>query len=210
MTTSPRMSDLKPKPIDIFIVAEQFRFAGKMATIIPAIAADIPKLRPIYDEKFTAPTATMVCAAFSLELYFKCLIRIGRKPYQTGHDLVKLFNFIGKRNRSKIKQFWIANSTQVRADVQEQYLASDEATPTVDFNYCLSVSRNAFNLMRYIYEQGIPPGEGWLGDTIVEGARQAILDKHPEWETARQIGPLPLTSFRSTSPKRPGISAGFP
>jgi hypothetical protein len=189
-------SELKPKPKDIFIAAEQFRFAGKLATIIPAIAADVPKLRAIYEQKVNAPTATMVCAAFSLELYFKCLIRIGRKPYQTGHDLVTLFNFIGRRSQSKIKQFWAANSTQVRADVQEQALDSDEPTPIVDFNYCLSVSRNAFYVMRYIYEQGVPPSEGWLGDTIVEGARWAILDKHPEWETARQIAPLPLTSFR--------------
>lgn len=57
--------------------------------------------------------------------------------------------------------------------------------PKLDFDYVLSGSKNAFTIMRYLYE-GLPPGEGWLADYILEGARQAILARHPDWIRARQ------------------------
>jgi hypothetical protein len=69
------------RPLDIFIVAEQFRFSGKLATLIPhhPFFQMIPQLEFARDQNL--PTAAMVCSAFSLELYFKCLIRIGRKSF---------------------------------------------------------------------------------------------------------------------------------
>ena len=194
---SDDLNTQKPKPLDIFIVAEQFRFAGKLATLVthhPSLK--ISQLAFAHDQNL--PTATMVCAAFSLELYFKCLIRMEKKPYQTGHDLKKLFDFLGRRNQTKIKKYWNANSSTVISDVQRESIAIGSQIPEVNFDYCLSVSKDAFNLMRYMYESGIPPGAGWLGDVIVEGARQTILDRHPEWEHKRQVEPQPRTSFRST------------
>ena len=194
---SDDLNTQKPKPLDIFIVAEQFRFAGKLATLVPHHPSlKISQLAFAHDQNL--PTATMVCAAFSLELYFKCLIRMEKKPYQTGHDLKKLFDLFGRRNQTKIKKYWNANSSMVKSDVQRESIAIGSQVPEVNFDYCLSVSKDAFNLMRYIYESGIPPGAGWLGDVIVEGARRTILDRHPEWEHKRQVEPQPRTSFRST------------
>jgi hypothetical protein len=194
---SDHLNTQKPKPLDIFIVAEQFRFAGKLATLVPHHPSlKISQLAFAHDQNL--PTATMVCAAFSLELYFKCLIRMEKKPYQMGHDLKKLFDVLGRHNKIKIKKYRDANSSIVISDVQDEFIANSSPIPKVDFGYCLSVSKDAFNLMRYIYERGIPPGAGWLGDVIVEGARQTILDRHPEWERKRQIEPQPRTSFRST------------
>ena len=194
---SDDLNTQKPKPLDIFIVAEQFRFAGKLATLVPHHPSlKISQLAFAHDQNL--PTATMVCAAFSLELYFKCLIRMEKKPYQTGHDLKKLFDLFGRRNQTKIKKYWNANSSMVKSDVQRESIAIGSQVPEVNFDYCLSVSKDAFNLMRYIYESGIPPGAGWLGDVIVEGARLTILDRHPEWEHKRQVEPQPRTSFRST------------
>jgi hypothetical protein len=69
--------------------------------------------------------------------------------------------------------------------------------------YLISVFLPAAKLssrLRYIFEKGMPPDEGWLGDAIVECARKVILDKHPDWENARQISLLPETSFRPTFP----------
>jgi len=65
----------------------------------------------------------------------------------------------------------------------------------MDFGYVLSVSKDAFVTMRYLYERGIETNKGWLADTIVEGARATILGIHPEWENARQKAPSPETSF---------------
>jgi hypothetical protein len=180
---------LKAKAFHIFIIAEQFRYAGKLATIIP-----------MSDHKFAhflpnLPTAAMVCSAFSLELYFKCLIRMSRKSFGREHDLTKLFSLIGRRNQAKIKKYWQDHSATVRADVQTMYKDSPLPTPEVDFKFCLAASKDAFVQMRYVYERGIESGRGWLGDTIVEGARGTILDKHPKWESARQTSPMPITSL---------------
>jgi hypothetical protein len=146
-------------------------------------------------------TASMVCSAFALELYFKCLIRMGRKPYELNHDLERLFHLISQRSRARIKRYFPDHDQQVRVYVETQYEASGRQIPTADlFDFCLSASSKAFVQMRYVFEKGIPADEGWLGDAIVECARKVILDKHPNWENARQISLLPETSFRSTFP----------
>ncbi len=182
------------RPLDIFIVAEQFRFTGKLATLIPHHPVfQIRQLAFARDQNL--PTAAMVCAAFSLELYFKCLIRIGRKSFGREHDLVKLFALIGRRNRTKIKRYWNVNSDRVRSYVERTFEDDGSTPPTVDFEYVLSASKDAFITMRYVYEKGIETNTGWLADTIVEGTRIAILDIHPEWENARQKEPHPETSF---------------
>ena len=75
MSRSPKPNpNPNPKPLDIFIVAEQFRYAGKFATLIPVLATANPGWFDVARD-LRMPTAAMVCAAFSLELYFKCLIR---------------------------------------------------------------------------------------------------------------------------------------
>jgi hypothetical protein len=56
--------------------------------------------------------------------------------------------------------------------------------PKLDFDYVLAGSKDAFTVMRYLYE-GLGPGKGWLADYILEGARQTILVKHPDWVTMR-------------------------
>jgi HEPN domain-containing protein len=134
----------------------------------------------------------MVCAAFSLELYFKCLIRLGRKSFGREHDLAKLFALIGRRNRAKIRKYWNDHSGTVRSYLDQAYGGD---APKIDFDFALSASKDAFVTMRYIYECGIEPNKGWLADTIAEGTRTTILDKYPEWENARQTSPLPETSF---------------
>jgi hypothetical protein len=137
----------------------------------------------------------MVCAAFSLELYFKCLIRIGHKSFGRDHDLAQLFSLIGRRNRTKIKRYWNANSSVVRSYVERTFKEDGLTPPKVDFDYVLSASKDAFITMRYIYEKGIETNKGWLADPIVEASRMAILDTHPEWVNARQTEPRPETSI---------------
>jgi hypothetical protein len=84
-----------PQPLNIFIVAEQFRFAGKLAALAPILVDRYPEFEFARDQRMSI--STMVCAALSLELYFKCLIRLGRKPYKSIHDLEKLFNLISPK-----------------------------------------------------------------------------------------------------------------
>jgi hypothetical protein len=184
----------KAKALDIFIVAEQFRFVGKLATLVPQHPTlRIPALAFAHDQNLL--TASMVCSAFALELYFKCLIRMGRKTFGRQHDLAELYGLIGRRDRAKIKRYWNEHSETVRSYVEQAYEGDGQPGPKVDFDFVLSASKDAFVEMRYIYEQGIKPDTGWLADTIVEGARKVILEKHPDWENRRQTSPLPQTSF---------------
>jgi hypothetical protein len=61
--------------------------------------------------------------------------------------------------------------------------------PEVDFDFVPNASRKAFPLSRYIYEKGLPGGEGWVADGILEAARKTILEEHPDWADSRQISP---------------------
>jgi hypothetical protein len=182
------------RPLDIFIVAEQFRYAGKFAILVTThMAPKYPELT--FAGNLNNVTAAMVCSAFSLELYFKCLIRMGHKSFGWEHDLERLFAGIGRRNRAKIKRYWNANSDRVRSYIKRTFEDDGLTPPRIDFDYVLSASKDAFVTMRYVYERGIETNKGWLADTIVEGARATILSIHPEWENARQKEPRPETSF---------------
>jgi hypothetical protein len=87
----------------------------------------------------------MDCSAFALELYFKCLIRIGRKPYELNHNLERLFHLMGRRSRAQIKRYFPEHDYQVRVYVESQYQSSVRKIPNDDlFNFCLSASSKAF------------------------------------------------------------------
>jgi hypothetical protein len=179
----------QPRAINIFIVAEQFRFASKLATIIPLTDLAFAGFLPVM------PTAAMTCSAFALEVYLKCLVRMERKPIKRGHGLIALFNQLGRRNQSSIKRYWRANSEPAREAVEEIYGRDGTPAPKFDFNFVMTASDDAFVSLRYIYERGVDQAKGWLADAVVEGARQTILDKHPDWENARQTSPLPITNI---------------
>ncbi len=188
----------QPKALNIFVVAEQFRFAAKLATAIPRMAAGNPLFAFAVDVPHM-PTAAMTNSAFSLELYFKCLVRMSRKPLVKGHDLEKLFASIGQRDRAKITNYFDAYSSNLRAYVERAYRTSGRPVPDVTLDWALRASKDAFVRMRYLFERGADKDTGWLGDVIAEGARRAILDVHPDWERARQASLLPETSFGSST-----------
>src|SRR5258708_5513622 len=117
----------KPKALNIFVVAEQFRLASKLATLAPRMVNTYPEFEFVRDNHML--TASMVCSAFALELYFKCLIRIGRKPYELNHNLERLFLLIGRRSRAQIKRYFPEHEHQVRAYVESQYQSSNRKIP---------------------------------------------------------------------------------
>jgi hypothetical protein len=146
-------------------------------------------------------SAALACIAFSLELYFKCLIRIRRKPAARTHDLVKLFNQIATRHQTAIRRYFKNNSADVRAYLERDFAAKGRTIPEPLFDYVLSGSKNSFEIMRYAYE-GIPPDSGWIASDILHGARDQILGLHPHWKDARQASFLAEVIVRPTSPVR--------
>lgn len=183
------------KALNMFIVAEQFRVVGKLPSFV--------KREGLFAAMPLVGTAQMVCMAFSLELYFKCLITIGNKQFRRAHDLCELFDLIDEQIQANIKQYVGANSANVKSYVERAYKEEGTPIPNTDFNFLLTASKDAFIALRYVYEDGAASNTGWLGDVIVEGARVAILGMYPDWEYAEQKSLLPETSFQQpTSPTR--------
>lgn len=141
----------------------------------------------------------MVCKAFSLELYFKSLIRIGERSYGREHDLKKLFRLIRPTHRAEIERRWQVNADALRSEIHGMYAANGRPLPQVDLNFVLTVSKDAFSIMRYAFE-GVPHDSGWLADTILEAVRDTILAMHPDWERKQQVFPAGTMRFPATSP----------
>jgi hypothetical protein len=161
-------------PAHIFVHAEQFRAAARW----------LPEAQK---HKFLYPVdmAVPVCSAFALELYFKCLLVISGNLIPPEHDLKKLFNKLIPSHKARIKQLSEAYMGDLRIWLTEEHKKIGKPVPTIDVNYVLRASKNAFEMTRYLYETGLPEGRGWIADTIVEGTRDTILELHPEWEGRR-------------------------
>src|SRR5690242_19504209 len=114
------------------------------------------------------------------ELYFKSLIRLDKPSYPEKHDLVDLFSEIEKSRREKITRYFRDNCAHVSDYIKREAEKSNRSAPKVTVNHVLSVSRDAFVIMRY--PQGLPAGSGWLASDVMEGTRQTILEQHPDWE----------------------------
>jgi hypothetical protein len=131
-------------------------------------------------------------------LYFKSLIRLNKPSYPEKHDLVDLFSEIDRLRREKITRYFRDNSAHVREYIKRQAIQHGKRAPKVTVNYVLSVSRDAFIIMRY--PQGVPAGSGWLAFDVMEGAWLTILKEHPDWERLRQTEPVIEFVVESTSP----------
>jgi HEPN domain-containing protein len=132
-----------PKALEIFVVAEQFYWAGALAARIPhEVAAGNPQFQFGRDLP-VMPSAAVACFAISLELYLKCLIRMGNKPAETGHDLVKLFKKVGVRNRAAIKRYFRQNIEETRKYLERAYSSSGRPVPNPNFDFALSASKDA-------------------------------------------------------------------
>jgi hypothetical protein len=168
----------KRNPRQIFVVADQYRNGSKW--LILAESNGWP-----HDVRMAGVT----CASFALELFLKCLLAMEGKDVPDLHDLWHLFARLNKATQVKVR----GNFEPYLMDAGRHIAASAKRAgypiPTVDFDFVLNASRKAFPLTRYIYEGGLPGGQGWVADGILEAARKTILDAHPDWVDARQISP---------------------
>src|SRR5436305_1632709 len=111
-----------PNPLEIFVIAEQFYLAGILAARLPDHAAKKMPGYELFRGLRNMPAAATTCFAFSLELYFKCLIRMGGKHYEKrGHDLVRLFRLVGKRHQATIRRYFRENSSEVWTYLEREY-----------------------------------------------------------------------------------------
>jgi HEPN domain-containing protein len=124
-----------------------------------------------------------VCSAFCLELYLKCIITIETKSTPRGHDLVDLYSMLSNTSKQEIISYFDKNS----AINKENYLAFckhvGKEPENFDFNFALTLSKRAFEDIRYIHEQ--KEGQsGWCAQPIRDGAKKVIQRLQPDWFTS--------------------------
>jgi hypothetical protein len=119
----------------------------------------------------------VICAAFSLELYLKCLILV-EGGASKGHDLGDLFSKTSTESQQKIR----ASYAPYKAKADTMYASvKGVPVPRTDFDFVLCASAKAFEHFRYAYEGAVKDQEGWLANDIRECVRERIAELKPEW-----------------------------
>ncbi|MGA2483347.1 MAG: hypothetical protein ABSF92_09530 [Candidatus Acidiferrales bacterium] len=123
----------------------------------------------------------VMCSAFSLELYLKCLILVERGTLEKGHDLADLFSKTTPESQKAIR----ASYESHKAKMEAMYAAvKGIPAPKTDFDYVLHISADAFVKFRYAFEQGTGGGDfGWSASPISECVRGRLLELHPDWRS---------------------------
>jgi hypothetical protein len=171
----------KPDAVVMFLVAEQYWKASHQLA------------QPASREDVAFPT--VVCAAFALEIYLKCLLVMQTGKFSPSHNLKHIFGELPSATQARIRDLFAPYLPMVQKTVTKMTKPGSPLPPTVDFDFVMNLSQDAFTVTRYVYE-GVPSMSGWMGTPIVRATRTAILELHPDWETRRlQLGqPLEVMS----------------
>lgn len=150
---------------DIFVSAEDFRLTYERLTLLPASEPDtIRTLGP-----------QVVCAAFAVELYLKCiLVDAGLKTLPNKHNLAFLYQQIPKTTRCLVVRKWRTLLKQWKSVDASVDTASKLESVLANIGY-------AFENWRYRYE---PTTTDLASDrfTLVHASLHGyITGKHPDW-----------------------------
>jgi len=119
----------------------------------------------------------VICAAFSLELYMKCLILI-EGGASKGHDLKDLFSKTTSASQKKVRESY----EPYKAKADAMYAAfKGVPVPKTDFDFVLGASAKAFEHFRYAYEGAVEDQEGWMASDISECVKERVVELKPEW-----------------------------
>ena len=123
-----------------------------------------------------APMA--VNAAFTAELYGKCLLLVESGTYCEGHDLQEIFRQLKRKTKERIRK-----QHKALAPADEKMAFFNTLSGTInDLDSLLWLCRNTFETFRYWFENtdfAEFPFALWTFTTLL---RDEILSHHPEWE----------------------------
>jgi hypothetical protein len=164
----------------IFMQAEQFHNACRL----------LGRFAARFNRNVSIPS--MICSAFALELYLKCLIILAGRKAPHIHNRENLFKLVDSDNQEKIRKFFKTQEADMSNFFNEaNRQTGDEMMPShPDFDKQLKASADAFQLFRHLHEPLRKKDNhptGYFAYPIEEGARHAILLAHPEWEDARIV-----------------------
>lgn len=113
----------------------------------------------------------MVCSAFSVELFVKCLVMVERGETPRGHQLKTLFSLLSSSSQATVAQRFDEligsnpNAQAMKAQFPHVSLAIDDVLETVN---------RVFEQWRYAYEGEAGSAYG-LGE-LAQAVRQRIVD----------------------------------
>jgi HEPN domain-containing protein len=137
--------------------------------------------RVLQINQITMPS--VVCAALSLELYFKALIVDEKGDAPDIHDLQVLFSLISPNKQQKIRDYFNLMS-ETRMKRYQTLKQHDKTPPLPTFERVLDSAKRIVVTFRYGYRTSVlNKWEGWFANEIWDGARKLILELHPDWAT---------------------------
>jgi len=160
-------------PQDIYVNALSF-YVATMAMSQPEVARGVDKLLLYWP--------TVVCEAFSLELFLKCLHAVRRRQAPRHHDPAALFHDLSKADRKAIDGYF-----QEAVKLHFQYPLALQHGLSFDIESVLQRTKDTFVRVRYWHEQQRPNADasGKVSNAGVGslcGAIKRLLDElRPEW-----------------------------
>src|ERR1700733_8329761 len=123
----------KRDPTTIFVVGEQYYQASEYLGQT-AKAGSFPNVG----------MPAVVCAAFALELFLKCLLVMESGKLVEIHDLRKLFDKVDGATQSRIQTLCALHLADDQKFVAETCRVAGAPVPTVTFDFLLDMSARAF------------------------------------------------------------------
>jgi hypothetical protein len=160
----------KPDPRLAFLSAEAFLEVCKVMTA--ALRAGNTRILSL---------ALATNAAFSLEMYLKCLLLLEQGLAARGHDIHALFHSLSSSTQSELTR---AHEKFVESNSALMERLSQEGLPT-NLEDLLKRGRNAFTDFRYAHEQ-IPSKTDFALNGLTKCVRERILELQPSWDSALQ------------------------
>jgi hypothetical protein len=120
-------------------------------------------------------------AAFSLEMYLKCLLLLEEQRAPHLHDMHDLFHALSSSTQSELIEAH-ENFVSFNPSFIEQARQTESQT---DLENLLKLGRNAFTDFRYVHER-IPSETVWGLNGLTKCVRERILELQPSWNSALQ------------------------
>jgi HEPN domain-containing protein len=158
---------------------DPFRVYSQAEAFYHAAAALDRSSSPYYIQWRIPP---VMCSAFALELYLKCLILLETGKWIRTHDLKKLFMKL-----TTDSQIFLRDQTTKKLDeINTRFTElekSGEPRPVhhLTFDYALDKSKDAFTIYRYLFEQSAAPFGYWLLGPMLGAAKHRILALEPDF-----------------------------
>ena len=160
------------KPEDVYVNAVSFRAAS--------MALSLPQPNPV--DKIILFWPSVVCEAFALELFIKCLHHIRRRTKVRGHDVEALFGILSKNDKRKVVKYY-----QEIVQLHPEYQMALKHGIRFDVDSVLLRAKESFIKLRYWHEHNPPSADssGHISNagvgSLCDALHRLIDEARPDW-----------------------------